>query len=347
MKPLRVGQIGISHEHAAGKMNTLRLLPDVFEVVGVVDDRASRAARFAGDDLQPYAGLNWMTEAELLATPGLDAVLVETPNADLVPTALRVMERNLPMHMDKPGGECLEPFLRLLEGCRERDLPFQMGYMFRGNPAMQFCLQAVREGWLGEVFEVQGSMSHNYGGEAYQAYLGQFQGGILFNLGCHLLDFFVALLGRPRQVHAIPQSVGGVPETVRNSALAILEYPRATATIRACSLEVGGCGSRRLKICGTRGTIDFCPIERFDGRPLEIELTLSHDTAAYAAGRHVVSFGVIRDRYEAQLTELAQILRGERPNPRAYAHDARVQELLVNLCAAGVEQRCVQCRTRV
>lgn len=35
---------------------------------------------------------------------------------------------------------------------------------YRANPAMQFCLQAVREGWLGEVFEVQGSMSHDCGG---------------------------------------------------------------------------------------------------------------------------------------------------------------------------------------
>jgi predicted dehydrogenase len=129
--------------------NSLRLLPDVFEIVGVVDDRDSPSAKFAGSNLKPYEGLKWLTEDELFHTPGLQAVTVETPNFDLVPTALRCMEHNLPMHMDKPGGENLALFQQLLDSCKARGLPFQMGYMFRGNPAMQWCLKAVRNGWLG------------------------------------------------------------------------------------------------------------------------------------------------------------------------------------------------------
>ena len=132
-------------------------MPDVFEIVGVVDDRESAAAKFAGGDLKPYEGLKWLSEEELFNTPGLQAVTVETPNLDLVPAALRCMERNLAIHMDKPGGEDLELFALLRKGCEERKLPFQMGYMFRGNPAMQWCLKAVHNGWLGEIFEVQGS----------------------------------------------------------------------------------------------------------------------------------------------------------------------------------------------
>ncbi len=45
-------------------------------------------------------------------------------------------------------------------------LPFQMGYMFRGNPAFNWIRKAVEKGWLGDVFEIQASMSHNYGGDA-------------------------------------------------------------------------------------------------------------------------------------------------------------------------------------
>ena len=86
---IKIGQIGICHEHAAGKLNTVKQLPDVYEIVGVVDDRKTEAARFAGNNLKPYEGQKWMTEEELFATPGLQAVMVETPNSDLVPTALR------------------------------------------------------------------------------------------------------------------------------------------------------------------------------------------------------------------------------------------------------------------
>ena len=163
MKRIKIGQIGVCHEHAAGKIQALRLRPDVFELVGVVDDRASAAAKFAGSDLKPFEGLPWLTEEALFATPGLQAVTIETPNGDLVPTALRCLEHGLAMHMDKPGGEALDLFARLRRGCEARKLPFQMGYMFRHNPAMQWCVRAVRQGWLGDVFEIQAGMSHDYG----------------------------------------------------------------------------------------------------------------------------------------------------------------------------------------
>jgi len=336
MNRIKIGQIGICHEHAGAKMNALRRLPDVYEVVGVVDDRATQAARFEKDETKSYTGLAWMTEEELLAYPGLQAVCVETPNGDLVPTALRCMERNLPMHLDKPGGEDLALFRQLLDGCRQRQLPLQMGYMFRHNPAMQFCLKAVRENWLGGIFEVQANMSHNYGGEAYQHYLSIFRGGIMFNLGCHLIDFIAALLGRPARVTPILKSTPGYGDDVKNNGLVVLEYPHATATLRACSMEVDGLNRRSLKICGTKGTIELSPLERFDGQPLLLRLTLLEDHETYPAGTHTIDFGTHEDRYVDQLSELAAIIRGELTNPYNYEHDDLVQEVI--LAASEIEQ---------
>ena len=333
MKKIKIGQVGVCHEHASGKINTLRKMPEIFEIVGIVDDRNSRAAKFAGGDLEPYEGLKWLTEEELFNTPGLQAVAVEVPNLDLVPTALRCMERNLAMHMDKPGGEDLELFARLRKGCTERKLPFQMGYMFRNNPAMQWCLKAVHNDWLGEIFEIHGSMSHNYGGEAYQEYIGEFKGGIMFNLGCHLIDFIIAILGRPEKIVPFLKSAPGYPERIKNNCLTIMEYPHATVTLRVCSREADGLNRRRLKICGTKGSVELCPLERFDGQPLEMRLTLLEDSPEYAAGTHIVDFGVKRDRYEDQLLELAKIIRGEMENPYTCEHDCLVQEVL--LAASG------------
>ena len=333
MNKIKIGQIGVCHEHAAGKMNALRAMPEVFEVVGLVDDRNSRSARFAGDDLKPYEGLKWMTERELFDTPGLQAVTVETPNGDLVPTALRCMERNLALHMDKPGGEDLEAFGKLRKECEIRRIPFQMGYMFRNNPAIQFCQKALRERWLGDIFEIQANMSHNYGGDAYQRYLGEFKGGIMFNLGCHLIDFIVAMMGRPENVTPFLKSIAGHPDSIKNNGLAILDYAHATVTLRASSLEVEGLANRRLKICGTQGTIELSPLERFDGLPLQMRLSLLTGNATYPAGTHVVDFGIQRDRYRDQLTEWAKIITGEMGNPYPHAHDYLVQEIL--LAASG------------
>ena len=333
MKKVKIGQIGVCHEHAAGKINSLRGMPDVFEIIGVVDDRGSRSAKFAGGDLKPYEGLKWMTEEELFKVPGLQAVAVETPNADLVPTALRCMERNLAMHMDKPGGEDLKLFEKLRKGCEGRNLPFQIGYMFRNNPAIQLSQKAIRDGWLGDIFEIQASMSHNYGGAAYQEYLGEFKGGIMFNLGCHLIDFIVAMLGRPERITPFLKSAPGTPDAIKNNCLTILEYPHATVALRACSFEVDGLPNRRLKICGTKGAIELCPLERFDGQPLRMRLSLLEGAGGYAAGTHAIDLGVKLDRYQDQLLELAKTVNGEMKNPYGYEHDYLVQEVL--LASAG------------
>lgn len=317
-------------------MRSLRLLPEVFEIVGVVDDREATAAsaRMAGDDLSAYSGLRWMTEDELLGLPDLDAVVVETPNADLVPTALRCLERNLPMHMDKPAGWDLGLYDRLLAGCEARGLPFQMGFMFRNNPAFRLALQAIREGWIGEIFEIQASMSHNYGGEAYQRYLGAMDGGIMLNLGCHLIDFVIDALGRPERIVPFLKSTPGLPDSIQNNGLAIMEYPHATAAVRACSMEVDGMEHRRLKICGTDGVIELSPLERFDGEPLQLYLTLRTARGGYAAGRHVIDLGIRRDRYQEQLLEFAGQIRSGAKGRHGRGHDHLVHK--ATLAAAGV-----------
>ncbi len=334
MKRIKIGQIGISHEHAAAKMKSLRAMGDIYEVVGVVDDRNSTAARFPSNDMSPFDGLRWMTENELFAIPGLEAVAIETANLDLVPTALRCMERGLAMHMDKPGGNDLKLFGKLISGCKARKLPFQMGYMLRNNPALQWCCSTVRKGGLGDVFEVHANMSHDYGDDAYQKYLANLPGGIIFNLGCHLIDVVVSMLGRPRSVTPFLKSVSGSPDHAMNNGFVVLEYSHAHVMIHACSREVDGLHRRRFKICGTKGTVELCPLERFDSKPLTMHLTLSEDNEQYSAGTHTVDFGVQHDRYRDQLFELAHVIRGEIKNPYTYEHDYVVQEAV--LAASGL-----------
>lgn len=334
MDRIRIAQIGITHEHANGKMYSLRKLPEVFDIVGYVDDREfSKSPRFGNDFVKPYEELRKLTLDEAFNTPGLQAVTVEVPNNDLVPVALRCMERNLAMHMDKPGGEDLALYKTLLDGCKERNLPFQMGFMFRGNPAFQFCIAAIRNKLIGEVFELEADMNHCYGGEPYQEYIGKFAGGIMYNLGCHLIDFVVAALGRPEKVTPFLKSAPGYPAAIRNNCMAVLEYPHATVTLRSCSKDIADTDGRRMKIVGTNGSIAFNPLERFDGKPVELSLNLAAAAGEFPAGKHTLRFPPQADRYEAQLLELARIIRGEIQNPYSYEHDCLVHE--VTLAAAG------------
>ncbi len=335
MKKLNIIQIGVLHEHASGKFASLKSRPDIFNLLGYVDEREFCTAPYHPNAFAPelYAGYRQFTLDEALNHPVVEAVTIEVPNRDLVPTALRCLEHDLPMHMDKPA-EDLAQFQKLLAGCEAKNLPFQMGFMFRGNPAFQFCIEAIKSKLIGEVFSIDADMNHCYGGSGYQAYLGKIPGGIMFNLGCHLIDFIAAALGRPEKVTPFLKSAPGYPDQVLNNALAVLEYPQATVALRASSCDVANVAGRAVKIAGTLGTIKFSPIERFDGKGVEIELTLAEARGKFAAGKNIVSFPPQRDRYEAQLVELMQIIRGEMQPTYSYRHDYLVQE--ITSAAAGL-----------
>ncbi len=335
---IKIAQIGVCHEHAQGKMQTLLRLPDIYDIVGVVDDRETSKTPMMMPigSLKTYDGIPRLTLEEVLNNPEIQAVTVEVPNNDLVLVAMRCMERGLAMHMDKPAGEELAPYKKLLDGCKAKNLPFQMGFMFRGNPAFQFCIDAVRRKLIGDVFEMELDMNHCYGGELYQEYLGKFPGGIMYNLGCHLIDFVALAMGRPVAVTPFLKSAPGYPDTLKNNCLAVLEYPHAIVVVRACSKEINNTHGRRIKIAGTKGSIAFSPVERFDGKAIELSLDLATPVGDFPAGKHQLCFPPQVDRYEVQLRELAKIIRGEVKDPYTRDHDYLVHE--ITMAAAGYTQ---------
>lgn len=333
MEKIKIAQIGVAHEHAMGKYATLKKMPDVYEIVGVYNDlETATTPMFPEKSMKIYEDANWMSIDEILNYPGLQAVAVEVPNNELVPMALRCAERGLAMHMDKPAGEDITLYKQLLDTCKAKNLPFQMGFMFRGNPAFQFCIDAIRNKLIGDVVEIIADMNHNYGGDVYQDYISSFHGGIMFNLGCHLIDFVVAAMGRPTAVTPFLRPAPGFGPGYKNNCSAVLEYPGALVYLRSCSQDPT-C-KRGMKIAGTKGTITFCPLERFDGIPMEVELRLKETSNGIPKGCHALRFPMDNDRYRPQLQELAEVIRGERESTYSYEHDFVVHETV--LAASGI-----------
>jgi predicted dehydrogenase len=335
MEKVKVIQIGMFHEHAIGKIEVLKTFTETFELIGYVDERDfCNTPRIPNPNKEDYySDIRKMTLEEALNYPGLEAVTVEVPNNDLVPIALKCMERNLAMHMDKPAGPDLALFKRLLDGCKEKNLPFQMGYMFRGNPVFKFCLKAIKEKLIGEVCSIEADMNHCYGGELYQEYIAKFPGGLMYNLGCHLIDFIVSCLGRPDKVHSFLKSAPNYPDYYQNNCMAVLEYPHTLATISACSKDAGNTTGRSMKIVGTKGTIKFTPLERFDGKSIELELTLNEESGSFPKGVHILKFPPQVNRYSEQMLELVDMIRNKKSSSYTFEHDYIVHEVV--LAASG------------
>ncbi|MDZ7619108.1 MAG: twin-arginine translocation signal domain-containing protein, partial [Patescibacteria group bacterium] len=196
-KRVKVGQIGVGHAHAGGKMATLRKLYDEFEVIGVAEP--CEPLRKQWQDHPIYRGVPWMTVEQLLEIKSLEAVAVETEVGDLLPTAARCIAAGMHIHLDKPAGESLPQFRQVLDEATRRGLAVQMGYMYRNNPAFQFCFQAVRDGWLGRITEIHGVMSKMSPPQERKPML-PYVGGVMFELGCHLIDPLVNVMGKPDRV---------------------------------------------------------------------------------------------------------------------------------------------------
>jgi predicted dehydrogenase len=126
--------------------------------------------------------------------------------------------------------------------------------------------------------------------------------------------------------------------------MAVLEWGRgAMATIRACGRKVAGGYNRRLRVTGTLGTAELCPVERFDAKPLLLELNLAKPCGGLPKGRQTLDFGPQGangnvHRYVGQLREFARQVRGEEPEPEGLcAHDLAVQRTVLRMSGLPVE----------
>ena len=321
---IRVGQIGTGHAHADGKLATLRRSPD-YEVVGVVesDERLRRTAAQRKD----YQGLPWLTEEQLLNTKGLQAVVVETEVKDLLSVGAHCVAAGAHLHLDKPAGESLPQFRRLLDDATRQGLTVQMGYMFRYNPAFELCFRAVREGWLGKLFSIESVMSKAVP-LAERNKLLPYRGGMMFELGCHLIDATLTMLGKPDKVTTHGRHSGQYQDDFLDNQLAVLEYPGVIVNLRSTLLEVEGKVRRQFVVCGDGGTADIQPLE-----PGALRLALAQPRGGFKTGYQNVTFPD-PPHYQAQLADFAQCVRGEKKPAWTPAHDLAVQETV--LLASGL-----------
>jgi predicted dehydrogenase len=303
---------------------------DHFDLIGVVEP--DRKKRSAAEKNPVYRDVNWLTEEALLATKDLKFVTVETRVEDLLATAARCVVAGVHIHLDKLAGESLQSLSQLFDAATSRGLCVQMGYMYRHNPAFSFCYDVVRNGWLGESFEVHGLMSKEISQEERKRNL-HFRGGMMFQLGCHLIDAMVRMLGPAQGVQSHTRRLRPKLDNLADNQLAVFEYPQATATIRVSVTEFDGWKRRQFVVAGTEGTVEIRPLE-----PPQLTLTLKKPRGKFASGTHEVAWPAMTGRYDDQLIELARIARGQVKNEYTPDHDLAVQKLLLQASGMATDE---------
>jgi predicted dehydrogenase len=317
---IRIGQIGTRHGHAAGKWQALTSNPDV-EAVGIWEPDASLRGR------NGFAAAEWFSSAdELLGDPSVVAVAIEGRNHESLAMAAQAVAAGKHLWFDKPAGDDYPAFERLMSTAIAKQLYVQMGYMFRYSPGFAQVADWARAGMLGDIFAVRAHMSTNVN-LTERREQSRHLGGILYDLGGHVLDQIVWLLGRPTRISTVLHNAA-TPElpSYSDNTVSTLEFGHALAIVDIAAMEPSPT-ARRFEVYGTHGS---AILEPFD--PVRtIRLTLVEPVADFAAGEQVLELLEVSRQtlYDRELAAFVPVLRGERSPDRSPEHDLLVQETLL------------------
>ena len=324
MSNIRVAQYGTKHAHAAGKLRAIIDNPDV-ELAGVLEpDEERRRAMAAADG--PYQDVHWFgSESEMLDDDSILAVSSEGPTHHGLDQTERCVQAGKHVWYDKPAGDDWPQWQRTIALAEERGLTVQMGYMFRYHAGFQQIDEWVKSGFLGDIFALRTRIGTAMDENARRE-VSRHSGGVFYELGCHMLDQVVWLLGRPRKVTAYLRNETDVVAECPDNTLGVFEYEGAMALVETSAMETRP-AARRFEVYGSRAWAIMEPLEPAS----EIHLCLTEAQGGYAEGVQKVPIETqTRQKlYDLELVDFLKTIQGKQPPARPYSHELLVQETLL------------------
>ncbi len=330
MKKIKIAQIGLNeYSHSVEIFESLQKQSEIFEIVGyALPENEEKRLPGKAARLGKYRK---MTVREILNNPEIDAVTIETDEIYLTKYALMAAKAGKHIHMEKPGGVNLADFEMLINEIKKSGKVFHTGYMYRYNPYVMEIMNRVKSGELGEIYSVEIQMNSPHQKEQ-RAFLKSFPGGIMFFLGCHLVDLMLQLKGTPNNIIPFNKASGKDGLNVTDSGFAVFEYDNGASFIKSNSTEIGGFIRRQLVINAEKATIEVKPFE-INAAPGAMQVT---DKVEYTdMGWNVTGHKATSDiynRYDFMLQSFAKMVRGEIENPYTPDYELELFKTVLKCC---------------
>ena len=335
MKKIRVAQIGIGHDHASGIFNAMWEMSDEVELVGYCTTEDD-VPGFLTDRTEEYHGKPVLTLEEILADKSLDAITVETVDSVLTKYAKMALDAGFPVHMDKPGGIDQTAFEEMCDTAKAKGLPLSLGYMYRFNPALREFEERYKAGEFGDILYVNAEMSC-YHKPWKRNWLANYPGGMMYFLGCHLVDLIYRLQGEPLEVIPMNAKSGLDGATGIDNAFAAFRYPKGTSFARTSATERGGYRRRNVLIVCENGTFELRPTEYrssdepgADGDLLKTDYRHTADPAWRANGEMQTTEEY--HRYKNMLRAFFSSVQNGTPLPCTPDYEKRLHKVLLQAC---------------
>lgn len=200
---MKVGIVGtgIGRVHAGG----YKKCEDV-EIKTICDVDSERAEKFAAEfDVKNICN----DYKELMADDEIDAVSICTPNALHAPIAMAAFEAGKHVICEKPISTNTADARKMVEAAKKSGKIFMMGFNNRFRGDTQLLKKCIENGDLGEIYYAKTGWLRRKGIPGMGGWFttkAMSGGGPLIDLGVHVLDLALWLMGNPKPVYVMGSS---------------------------------------------------------------------------------------------------------------------------------------------
>jgi predicted dehydrogenase len=200
-KKLKVGVIGAGGIAQFAHLPGYASIPDECEVVAICDINPETAKTAAEKFGIPKVVTDYR---EMVSDREIGAVSVTTPNALHMQPTVAALRAGKHVLCEKPLGINAKECRQMCRAAKESGKILQVGLQFRFSGTAQFMRTYIDAGHMGDIYYARAQALRRRGVPAWGAFIDKEKqgGGPLIDIGVHVLDLTLFLMGYPKPVVA-------------------------------------------------------------------------------------------------------------------------------------------------
>lgn len=194
---VRIGIIGCGAIARTEHIPGYRSVPDDCEIVAVCDANLGVAQEVAAE-----CGAKFATSHYSEMWDHVDAVAVATPNTAHAEPTIEALKAGKHVLVEKPMAITPNEALDMYRAAKESGKILQIGLNFRFHPVTKFMDDFIAKGHMGHVYYARAQCLRRRGVPHWGVFISKELngGGPLIDLGVHILDLTLHLMGYPKPV---------------------------------------------------------------------------------------------------------------------------------------------------
>lgn len=199
MSKIKVGVIGSGGIARGCHIVGYQSIPEECELVWVCDIDAALAERTAKENGIPHWGTDYNT---MLAEHPVDAVSVTTPNRYHLEPTVAALNAGVHVLCEKPLAMTGAEAKQMVDAAKRSGKILQVALQWRFSGAGQFMKKYIDSGEMGDIYYARAQALRRRNVPAWGVFIDKEQqgGGPLIDIGVHILDFTLFLMGYPKPV---------------------------------------------------------------------------------------------------------------------------------------------------